>query len=125
MSDVLNSSILGTIRNMLGPTDDYTYFDSEIVVHINTFMLNLTQIGVGPKTGYSITGDEETWGDYLGDTIFYEPVKTYLYLKVKMIFDPPASSSVAEAMQRTCDEIEWRLKIQAEHVEGGDSDDGS
>ena len=120
MSDVLNSSILGTIRNMIGPEDDYTFFDNEIAVHINTFLMTLTQLGVGPKSGFSITGDDETWMDFLGSSSLYEPVKTYLYLKTRMIFDPPNSSSVMDAMQRTCEEIEERLRMQAEHIEGGD-----
>lgn len=119
MSDVLNESILGTIRGMLGPAEDYTHFDSEIAVHINTFLLTLTQLGVGPLSGFSISGDDETWSDFLGDSNLYEPVKTYLYMKTKLIFDPPTSSSVMDAMERACEQIEWRLKIQSEHVGEG------
>lgn len=111
-------SILQSIKKMLGPTEDYTYFDSDIVIHINSVLMILNQLGVGPKQGFFITGESETWSDYLGDNAGkIELVKSYIYLKVKLIFDPPTTGVLHEAMERQIQEFEWRLNVQAEGVE--------
>ena len=107
----MEDSILNTIIAMLGPDSSYDVFDTDIMIHINTAFSFLTQLGVGPANGFKITGASETWGQFLGEVLDLESVKTYIYLKVKMLFDPPASSFVMKAMEDTCKEIEWRLNV--------------
>ena len=107
----MTDSILLTIKNMLGPSADYDAFDEEIIVHINSTFMDLNQIGVGPEEGFMIEGKDDTWEDFIPEKnlVKLQAVKTYIYLKVKLIFDPPSSSAVMESYQRTIDKIEWRL----------------
>ena len=108
----MEESILNTIKKMLGSDDSYEAFDTEIIVHINTALSILAQLGVGPRKGFRITGTDETWGDFISDgSVDLEGIKTYIYMKVKMIFDPPASSFVMKAMEESCKELEWRLNV--------------
>ena len=108
-------SILNTIKKMLGITADYTHFDTDIIIHINSALLTLNQLGVGPKQPASISSDSNTWRSVFGDGSDLEAVKTYIYLKVKTVFDPPTSSFVLEAMNRQISELEWRLNTQTEY----------
>lgn len=109
----MNESILNTIKKMLGIADDYTPFDQDIIVLINGAIMILRQLGVGPQTGFSISNAEATWGDYLGtDEILLASVKPYIYLKTKVVFDPPTSSFVLDAMQKQIDEYEWRSNVE-------------
>lgn len=110
----MSDSILLTIKKMLGIEADYTPFDTDIIIHINSAMMVLRQLGVGPAGGFGITGSTEIWSDYLGDASMLEAVKSYVYLKVKMLFDPPASSSVMDAMKNQISEYEWRLNVESE-----------
>ena len=107
-------SILTTIKKMLGIESNYTAFDSEIVAYINSALMSLTQLGVGPETGFSIEGSAEVWTDFLGDSKTMEAVKTYIHQKVKLIFDPPTSSFVVDAINRNLLELEWRLCFRRE-----------
>lgn len=107
-------SILTSIKLMLGIGEEYAHFDGAIIAHINSALFTLWQNGVGPSTCFKITSDEQTWQDFIGDSDDYEMVKTYIYEKVKMNFDPPTSSFVMDAMKRQSDEELWRLNIQAE-----------
>lgn len=104
-------SILDSIKKLLGPTETYTYFDPDIILHINTVFAVLNQLGVGPQNGFMITGSSETWSDYLSDAKLLELVKTYVYLKVKLIFDPPLGSSAMDAVKSLIDEMEWRIIV--------------
>jgi hypothetical protein len=110
-------SILATIKKMLGITADCTHFDNEIIVHINTVLLTLSQIGVGPDVPASISGDADTWVGTFGDMRNIEAVKTYIYIKVRLLFDPPASSYVLDSLNRTAQELEWRLNVQTDNGE--------
>lgn len=105
-------SILTTIKKMLGITEDYTHFDIDIIIHINTALMTLSQLGVGSDPPSSITSDVETWQTIFGSMNDIEAIKTYIYLKVKMLFDPPTTSFVLEAMNRQISELEWRLNMQ-------------
>ena len=107
-------SILTSIKKLLGITEEYEHFDTDIIIHINTVFMTLNQLGVGPDTPVSISSATETWSDSFGDTRNIEAIKTYTYLKVRMLFDPPASSSVMDAMNRQATELEWRLNVQIE-----------
>lgn len=104
-------SILTSIKKLLGIEEEYTQFDSDIIMHINTVFLNLTQLGVGPAEGFLIEDDSTTWDDFIGDSNQLQAVKTYVYLKVKLLFDPPLSSSVTESINRIISELEWRLNV--------------
>lgn len=110
-----NESILDSIKNSLGIEEDETAFDDDLIMHINSVFGVLNQLGVGPTTPYFITNASTTWDNFTNlpkGTIEY--VKTYVYLKVKMIFDPPGSSITMEAMKKHADEYEWRLMIAME-----------
>lgn len=107
-------SILTSIKNMLGITEDYTHFDNSIIIHINSALMTLSQLGVGPDRSKFIIDKNDTWDDILGYIDDVEAVKTYVYLKVRMVFDPPTSSFVIESMKEQIKELEWRLNVQVE-----------
>ena len=107
----METSILTSIKKMLGVAEDYTEFDEDIITHINSVFLNLTQLGVGPEEGFMIDDDTAVWEDFIDDSIQLQAVKTYMYLKVKLLFDPPLSSSVTESFTRMIAELEWRLNV--------------
>lgn len=110
-------SILNTVKHMLGIEPEYTHFDTDIIVDINTAINVLTQIGAAPDN-YHITGSGETFGDMLGNDLTQaEMVKTYLYLKTKLMFDPPLSGSVSGIIEKQIAELEWRLNVQLDHEE--------
>lgn len=105
-------SILKTIRRMMGPDEDYEYFDTDLIIHINSAFARLCELGVGPEQPFYITGTEETWDEFI-DSSFCERVKQYVYLSVKNIFDPPSSSSVMNAYKEQIEKLEWLLKETA------------
>ena len=107
-------SILDSIKKLLGLTSEYTSFDMDIIIHINTVFMALRQMGIGPKEGFSIEGNVEIWTDFSEKIEMLEAVKTYIYLKVKLIFDPPLNSSVIEVYNKTLSELEWRLYSEVE-----------
>lgn len=113
----MEESILITIKKMLGLDKDYDAFDTDVIININTVLMTLNQIGVGPKEGFSITGVDEKWKDYLEDKENLEAVKTFIYIKVKLVFDPPSTGFVLEALKNMASELEWRLNVQAESYE--------
>ena len=110
-------SILTSIKKLLGITEEYDQFDPDIIMHINSVFMILTQLGVGPAEGFSIEDDTAVWTDFIQDLKKLESVKTYIYLKVKLAFDPPLSSAVIESMNRLINELEWRLNVAAESTE--------
>lgn len=107
-------SILTSIKKLLGIAEEYEHFDSDLIMHINSVFVILTQLGVGPSEGFTIEDDLATWNDYIGDDTRYEMVKSYVHLKVKLLFDPPLSTAVMESMNRMISEFEWRLNVTAE-----------
>lgn len=108
-------SILTSIKKLLGIEDDYGHFDPDIIMHINSVFMILTQLGVGPSEGFSIEDDTATWSDFIPNLQNLEAVKTYVYLKVKLLFDPSGSSAVTESMNRQISELEWRLYVTVEN----------
>lgn len=124
----MDESILDTIKTMLSGsvTDDDAPFDSELTVHINSAIMVLRQAGVGPQNGYSITGSDETWSDYLGEKeAILDLVKTYIYLSVKTIFDPPSNGSVLQAYNNLMSEYIWRLREQSDPANIFEVDDNA
>lgn len=107
-------SILTSIKKLLGITEDYTHFDTDIVMHINSVFSILTQLGVGPPEGFYIQDKTTIWYEYISDPNKIEMVKSYMYLKVRLLFDPPSSSSVIEAFNKQISEFEWRLNVAVE-----------
>lgn len=104
-------SILTSIKKMLGLTEEYEYFDEDLVMHINSVFLILTQLGVGPSEGFSIRDESNTWSEFITEPNKIELVKSYMYLKVKLLFDPPSSSTVIDSYNRMIEEFEWRLNV--------------
>jgi hypothetical protein len=108
-------SILTSIKKLLGIEEEYDHFDPDIIMHINSVFTILTQLGVGPAEGFRIEDDTSTWTDFVSDTIQIEAVKSYIYLRVRLLFDSSTlSSTVIDSMNRTINELEWRLNISAE-----------
>lgn len=108
----MEESILISIKKLLGISEEYTQFDDDIIMHINTVFLNLNQLGVGPTAGFFIEDDSAEWAEFIGDNnAQLQAVKSYIYLKVKLLFDPPLSSSVIESMNRMIAELEFRLNV--------------
>lgn len=104
-------SILTSIKKMLGITEEYTHFDTDIIMHINSVFMILNQIGVGPEEGFYIEDETKTWFDYNKSSKDLQMIKSYMYLKVKLLFDPPASTAVMECMKQQINEFEFRLNI--------------
>lgn len=107
-------SILTSIKKVLGVAEEYEHFDADIIMHINSVFSNLTMLGVGPSEGFSISDKTAKWDDFIDDDLRLNQVKSYVLLRVKMIFDPPTSSAVIEAMKREIDKMEWLLHVAAE-----------
>lgn len=108
------NSILNSIKKLLGVAEEYEHFDVDIMMHINSALMVLTQLGVGPAEGYAIDGPEDEWSDFLGNSTNLEMVKTYVYMKVRLIFDPPTNSSVTASLEKQISEFEWRLNAAAD-----------
>lgn len=112
-------SILTSIKKLLGIDEEYEHFDNDVIMHINTVLGILTQLGVGPVDGFSIHDKTATWADFLGgDLKKLESVRSYVYLKVRLIFDPPNSSAVIKSMNSLINELEWRLNASADAQKG-------
>lgn len=107
-------SILDSIKKLLGVAKEYKQFDNDIIMHINTVFLNLNQLGVGPTEGFFIEDNTSEWSEFFGEDVNMNAVKSYVYLKVKLLFDPPLSSSVVQSMNNMISELEWRLNVAAE-----------
>lgn len=115
-------SILTSIKKLLGISEEYKSFDPDIIIHINFALSTLTQIGIGPPNGFSIEDNTAKWSDFIGEDPRRDSVlklqrqmsKSYVYLKVKLIFDPPLNAAVIKALQQTIEELEYRLKVSAE-----------
>lgn len=107
-------SILTSTKSLLGITEECTDFDTDIITHINTVLGVLNQLGVGNKKGFAITDSATTWSDFMGDDPRLLMVKSYIGLKVRLLFDPPLSSSAADAMNRNIQELEWRILVTAD-----------
>ena len=107
-------SILTSTKKLLGITEEYEHFDADLIMHINSVFMILNQLGVGPESGFVITGKDEKWSDYIPDPVKVAPVKTYIYQKVRLIFDPPVNSAVTESYKQMIQEFEWRMNVVAE-----------
>lgn len=114
MSVESTDSILGSIKKLLGPGMEHQFFDEDIIIHINSAFMVLAQLGVGPSTPFRIEDDSAIWSDFMSDEAKFRSVVDYVYLRVRLIFDPPTTSFVLSAMQEQQKELEWRLNVMAE-----------
>lgn len=108
-------SILTSIKKMLGIDESYTHFDADLIMHINSVFATLTQLGAGPEKGFSINDEDAKWSEFITDETILGFVKSYMHLKVKLLFDPPLSSAVIESMNKMISESEWRITTEVEN----------
>lgn len=107
------NSILTSIKKLLGIPEEYEQFDQDIIIHINSVLSILNQMGVGPKDGFSITDKTTAWSDFIDDGSKWALIESYVHAKVRLMFDPPQTSVVMEAIKQQISEYEWRLSILA------------
>ena len=112
----MEQSILTSTKKILGIAEDYTVFDLDIITHINTAFSTLTQLGVGPVTGFQIEDDEAVWTDFIENDLQYNSVKSYVFLRVRQLFDPPSTSYLISAYDKQIQELEWRLNTHREET---------
>lgn len=111
-------SILLSIKHLLGPGAEDKHFDPDLIMHINSVFSILTQLGVGPSGGFSITGDSEVWSAFIGrEPKKFSLVKSYMHLKVKLLFDPPLGAAAIESIKEQIKEFEWRLSVAVDLVD--------
>lgn len=114
-------SILDTIKKLLGIDPDDINFDTDIKVHINSSILSLSQMGIGPPNGFIVQSKDDLWNEFIGSsTINLEGVKSYMYLKTKLLFDPPQNSTTIDAFNKSISELEFRmmLAVETNNLEG-------
>ena len=109
-------SILLSVKKMLGIVPEYTHFDGDLIIHINSVLSILTQLGVGPDEGYSISGVSDKWSSFVQPSHLLEMAKSYTYMKVRMLFDPPTGGAVSEAMKQQIAEYEWRITVAVDEM---------
>jgi hypothetical protein len=109
----MDHSILEDIKTLIGPDIDDD-FDTDLIIHINTVLGILNQVGVGPTDGFAISGSQETWEQFIGNAMLLSEARSFVYLKVRLMFDPPSSAAAIENMQKLCDELIWRIQVKAD-----------
>ena len=112
-------SILDSIKKLLGIQPEYRAFDEDLIIHINTVFAVLNQIGIGPQEGFFIVDETTNWDEYMSD-INQASVRTYVYLKVRLLFDPPGSGILVDSINRMISELEWRLYLEGDSPKGGE-----
>lgn len=112
-------SILDSIKKLLGIQPEYRAFDEDLIIHINTVFAVLNQIGIGPQEGFFIVDETTNWDEYMSD-INQASVRTYVYLKVRLLFDPPGSGILVDSINRMISELEWRLYLEGDSSKGGE-----
>lgn len=112
----MTDSILNSVKKMLGITKEYKHFDTDVIIHINSTFSILAQIGIGPDEGFTIEDESTTWSEFIPEDSYHllDMVRTYMFMRVRSMFDPPMSSSVSEAYNRQISELEWRLMVTAD-----------
>lgn len=111
------NSILTSVKKMLGVVEDNVDFDDELILHINSVFPTLNQLGIGPENGFMIEDDTATWDQFLGDNLLLNDAKTYVFLRVKLLFDPAQTSYIIDALNKRADEIAWRMNVVRETTE--------
>lgn len=110
----MTNSILLSVKKNLGLPDDYDAFDADVTMHINSVLNILHQLGIGPVTGFQITSADNVWSEFTEDNVLLNLVKSYTYLRVRLLFDPPATSFHLDAIKEQIREFEWRINVYRE-----------
>lgn len=111
----MSNSILEDVKKVLGLESSYDVFDQDVIMHINTALSTLTQLGVGPQNGFMINDASATWLDFLGEDNFrLNMIRSYVYLRVRLLFDPPSTSFAIESFNTQIKELEWRINVVRE-----------
>jgi hypothetical protein len=110
----VEDSILTSTKIALDLAPDYTAFDDRIVMHINSVFSTLNQLGIGPTEGFMIEDESAVWGDFLTGNMHFNNMKTYMFLRVKLLFDPPGTSYLISMYERQIEQLEWRLNVERE-----------
>lgn len=110
----MSESILNGTKKILGIEESYTAFDADVLMHINSIFSVLNQLGIGPDNGFAIEDASSTWDDYLDGDLRLNSIKSYVYLRVRILFDPPMTAYLVTAMKEQIQELEWRLNVQRE-----------
>jgi hypothetical protein len=118
----MEQSILTSTKKILGIAEDYTVFDLDVITHINTAFSTLTQLGVGPANGFMIEDETAVWTDFIAEDFQYNSVKSYVFLRVRQLFDPPSTSYLIAAVDSQIKELEWRLNVHREETGWVDPD---
>ena len=111
----MEDSILKGVKKLLGLADDYTAFDFDVIIHVNSALGTLHQLGIGPTDGFMIEDDTATWTDFLDADPRLSAVKSYVYLKTRILFDPPTTGYLVDAVNQAIKEAEWRLNVVREN----------
>ena len=110
----MTESILDSVKKVLGFDPSYTAFDLDVIMHINSVFSDLNDLGIGPTDGFSITDNSSQWSAFLGSDLTLDRIKTYMFLRVRMIFDPPISGFAIDAMKKQIEQFEWRISVKRE-----------
>lgn len=116
----MTDSILDSVKKVVNVPADYEAFNQDIIMHINSVFSTLNQLGIGPEEGFSIADESTEWSAFLNGDPRLNHVKSYMYLRVRRLFDPPGTSFLLEAYQKQIEEFEWRLNTQREHEQWTD-----
>lgn len=112
----MDASILTSTKKILGIAEDYTAFDTDIITHINSVFSTLTQLGVGPAEGFMIEDSSAMWSEFYIDDNQFNAVRSYVYLRVRLLFDPPTTSYLISSFNEQLKELEWRLNVHREET---------
>lgn len=115
MESEISNSILETVKKLVGVDIDYGVYDIDLIVAINSSFMILHQLGVGPEKPFTISDSSATWQDFFGDEEVFALAKSYIYLRTRLLFDPPSSGVLHEAVERQISEFEWRMQVQADY----------
>lgn len=118
----MTDSILDSIKKVLNLSSDYTPFDQDVIMHINGVFSTLNQLGIGPEDGFMITDATAVWSDFLEGDLRLNNVKNYVYLRVRLLFDPPTIGYLNDSMKEQINELEWRINVQREGIAWTDPD---
>lgn len=118
----MSDSILTSTKKVLGLEESYTAFDLDVMTHINSSFSTLAQLGVGPPGGFMIEDATAEWATFLGSDKLLNMVRTYVFLKVRLLFDPPSNAYVMDAFKEQIKELEWRLNVHMEDTIWTDPD---
>ena len=120
MSGLSNSILVSMKQTMWPDVEEGTNmpFDAELIMHINSIFTDLYQLGIGPESPYQITGETETWTDFFSDIDKVNDVKSYMYLRLRLLFDPPQNSFLVQSYEKQIEKMEWRLTVSSDELEG-------